>query len=368
MLWGKAAGRCEFWGCNRVLSRSSVTQEQVNVAQKAHIYSISADGPRGNEGIDKAELNSLSNLMLVCHECHQKLDKSKDGGRYTVELLQGWKTAHEARVELVTGVSEDRRSHILLYGTNVGAHSSPLTFSATAPRLFPERYPAEPNAIELGMVNSAWTDCDAEFWTIETGNLVRQFDQKVRDRLADGTITHLSVFGLAPQPLLILLGALLTDIPEADVFQLHREPQGWGWSPVDRDCSYFVREPKAMSSKPALVLSLSARITHDRVQRVLGEDTAIWELSIAEPHNDFLQTRRQLQLFRQAVRPLMDRIKTAHGQTTPIAIFPAMPSAAAIELGRIRMPKADAPWHVYDQVNKKAGFLHALSIPSESED
>ena len=51
LLWGRAAGRCEFAGCNKVLWKSSVTQERVNIAQKAHIYSFSDDGPRGNSGI-----------------------------------------------------------------------------------------------------------------------------------------------------------------------------------------------------------------------------------------------------------------------------------------------------------------------------
>ena len=56
MLWGKAAGRCEFAGCGKPLWRSSVTQEQVNIGQKAHIHSFSSDGPRGNRGISKGEI------------------------------------------------------------------------------------------------------------------------------------------------------------------------------------------------------------------------------------------------------------------------------------------------------------------------
>jgi len=43
-LWGRAAGRCEFAGCNRPLWKSSVTSERVNIAQKAHIYSFSEGG------------------------------------------------------------------------------------------------------------------------------------------------------------------------------------------------------------------------------------------------------------------------------------------------------------------------------------
>ena len=46
-LWARAAGRCQFDGCNRPLFKSPVTQEQVNISEKAHIYSFSENGPRG---------------------------------------------------------------------------------------------------------------------------------------------------------------------------------------------------------------------------------------------------------------------------------------------------------------------------------
>src|ERR1700719_2925733 len=62
MLWGKSAGRCEFAGCNEILWKSQVTQEPVNIAQKAHIYSFSSAGPRGNRGVSTKQLNDLGNL------------------------------------------------------------------------------------------------------------------------------------------------------------------------------------------------------------------------------------------------------------------------------------------------------------------
>lgn len=363
MLWGKAAGRCQFTGCNQPLWKSSVTQEQVNIAQKAHIYSFSGDGPRGNDDITEEALNDLGNLMLVCHECHRKIDQHDDGGRYTVSLLRGWKDAHEARVELVTGIQDSKKSHIVLFGANIGDQGSPLRFQETAHVLFPERYPADDTAIELGMVNSAWKDCDASFWSIEAGNLERQFEQKVRPRLVDGSVPHLSVFALAPQPLLMLLGSLLTDIPYAEVFQLHREPRTWAWTPTGSDLGLIVSPPApGNQSPPALVLSLSGTISHDRVHRAMG-DAATWEVTIPTPHNDFLQTREQLRAFRQAMRQLFDRIKSVHGQQTTLNIFPAMPVSTAVELGRIRMPKADMPWRIFDQNNRSGGFVSALDIP-----
>jgi hypothetical protein len=50
------------------------------------------------------------------------------------------------------------------------------------------------------------------------------------------------------------------------------------------------------------------------------------------------------------------------GQKTILHVFPAASVSSAIELGRVRMPKADMPWLIYDQINARGGFVPALSI------
>ena len=65
-LWARAAGRCQFSGCNRILYKSPVTQDHVNISEKAHIYSFSETGPRGWGPFKKKPkgLNDVSNLIL----------------------------------------------------------------------------------------------------------------------------------------------------------------------------------------------------------------------------------------------------------------------------------------------------------------
>jgi hypothetical protein len=363
MLWGRAAGRCEFDDCNRILFRSSVTQEQVNHAEKAHIYSFSESGSRGHDGVSDDELNAHENLILVCHECHRTIDQQQDGGRYTPELLRGMKDRHERRIEIVTGITPGRRSRVLLYGANVGEHSSPLSFGEAAGAMFPERYPSEPTAIKLGSINSSFHDRDQEFWAVESAHLLKHFEHRVREKVFDREIDHLSVFAIAPQPLLILLGTLLGDIVPADVYQRHREPPTWSWPTTATAQPFEVREPEAKSGPPALVLGLSATVTPDRISAVLGPDASIWYVGVPEPHNELIKSRGQLSRFRSIVRPLLDRIKAAHGQNTLLHIFPAASVSVAVELGRLRMPKADTPWKIYDQSNQLGGFVHALEIP-----
>ena len=94
----------------------------------------------------------------------------------------------------------------------------------------------------------------------------------------------------------------------------------------------------------------------------MGESVSIWELTIERPHNDFLKSKEQLSQFRETVRQLIVDIGEAHGKDTPLAIFPAMPVACAIDLGRVRMPKADGPWIMYDQNNTQKRFIRALEI------
>lgn len=365
VLWGRAAGRCEFQGCNQPLWKSGVTQEPVKIAERAHIYAFGEGGPRSEAEFRKAGLNSLDNLLLVCRNCHRTIDQHKDGGRYTADVLQAMKSAHEIRVELVTGIVPSIRSHAMLYSTNVGEHQLLPNFHDTLAAMFPERLPASDQPIELGLQGSATRDRDAEFWTLESTQLTSHFERRIRDRAkaSSDRITHLSVFAIAPQPLLVLLGTLLGDIIPSRVHQLRREPSTWSWGSDGTSLEIQVEEPAATTGVPALVLGLSATVTDDRINQVLGDNVSIWLVTVAEPHNDLMQTESQLSEWRAVLRKLFNRIKAVHGQTTTLHIFPAVPVSAAVEVGRVRMSKADMPWQIYDQINHLGGFVPAISIP-----
>ena len=364
MLWGNAAGRCEFDGCNRELWKSPVTQERVNLAEKAHIYSFSTDGPRGNRGVDARRLNALENLILVCGLCHKTIDKNWASGRYTVAQLQQWKAAHEARVCRVAGIGPEKSSHILLFGSNIGDHHGPLHYRHVVDAIFPHRYPAEDHAIELGVRNSVLSEVKkAVFWDSARANVEADYAQ-VRRRIKSGEIKHLSVFALAAQPLLIEFGALLGDIVRADVYQLHREPApSWKWPPQAPAAPEIeVRRPSSTNGPPALVLAFSAPVTADRITAVLGPDAAIWTLTVPSPNKELVKSPAQLSEARGLFSRVFDEIKVVHGQDTLLHVFPVMPVSLAVELGRARSPKAEMPWRVYDQVGALGGFVPALEI------
>lgn len=360
MLWGRAAGRCQL--CNQPVSWNPQTKEDVNVAEAAHIIGFSAEGPRGEDDLSAELAEDLNNLMLMCRVCHKTIDANQD--QYSVERLRRMKCVHEERVERVTAIGQERGSHILLYGANVGNHNPQVSYQMTSPALIPDnRYPASRTPIALSMVNSSFRDRTDMFWSIESQQLHTMVEQQVKPRLRPDDIGHLSIFAVAPQPLLVLLGYLLCDINyAARIYQLHREPPGWAWQDHPEGFTYNIDRPKGKTGQPVLVLALSAPINAERVTAKIGKDAAIWQVTIPQPNNDYLKSAQQLQQFRELIRPLLDEIKDRYAPGTLLNVFPAAPVAICVDLGRAIQPKAHMPMRLWDQNNDLGGFIHAFDI------
>ncbi len=366
MLWGKAAGRCEYEGCNKLLWLDSLTKAEFNTAYIAHIIADQPNGPRGNVELSEKLQRDISNLMLMCDEHHRLIDREDVEG-HPVEWLREMKRKHENRIEMLTSIDEDKQSHILLYGANVGRQNAPLNYEKASIAIFPERYPAETHAIELSLKNSLYQDHEGKYWEIEREHLKRQYESNIAPRLASGSVWHFSIFAIAPQPLLMEFGRLLSDIPAADVYQLHREPADWKWQAHPDGFNYRVVEPDTFDGAPALNLSLSATINNSRISQVLSEPHSIWTMTIECPNNDFLKSRLQLQMFRTAFRKLLDQIKAKYGETTVIHLFPAVPVSVAVETGRVWMPKADLSIKVYEQNRSIGGFVPVLDLENRNK-
>jgi hypothetical protein len=360
-LWGKAGGRCEYDGCNEPLWVDTLTQGEFNTAYIAHIVADKAGGERGDSLLSDQLKSELSNLMLLCDQHHRLIDIGDVAG-HPVERLRWMKELHERRIEMLTALGPEKRSLILLYGANIGDNNAQLFMTTAADAMLPERYPAESRPIALGMTNSALKDTNPSFWLVEAAQMRARFEQQVRPRLTEGGAHHLSIFAIAPQPLLMLLGHMLCDIPATEVYQLHREPPDWRWQPDPDGFEYQIAEPNNANAPPALVFSLSATINDERVHAVVP-GASVWKVSIQAPNNDFLKGRGQLRLFREKVRLLLDRIKAAHGEQAMLHVFPAMPVALAFDFGRIVMPKADLKMQIYDQNQTLGGFVRALDLP-----
>ena len=361
-LWAKAAGRCEFPGCNKILYRDELTNNEYNTSYIAHIIADSANGPRGDDKLSPKLSQDINNLMLLCDEHHRLIDGDhKD--KYTVENLIEYKKKHEERIERLTGITEETKTHIVLYGANVGKQSSPLTMNKAEIAVSANGYyPASKEAIEFSLKNSIFTDNLEEYWLIEKKNLEDLYHDKLKFKIKDGNSSHLSIFAFAPQPLLIYLGHLLSDIPTAELYQLHRSPPDWIWKDEPADEEYTLIKSEKTGFDIALAVSISQNIEPDKIREILGKEISIWVITINEPNSEFLKTKKQLDNFRIIYKKALNEIKLQNGSDTLIHLFPAAPIPIAIEMGRARFQKVDLPMTIYDYNKDRGGFIKALDI------
>ncbi|OJJ21184.1 hypothetical protein BKI52_11495 [marine bacterium AO1-C] len=361
ILWGKAAGRCEYRGCQEVLYRDDTTKVEFNKAYIAHIVADKSTGPRGDKIRSNLLKDKLCNLMLLCDKHHRLIDIVDING-HPEELLLEMKEEHERRMMLITGIKEEMKSHIIIYKANIGKNYPNLTFQYLSKYLLPKHYPANDYALDLSLINSVQRDQKDSYWLNQEENLQEQFDEQIKPLLKKNRINHLSIFAFAPMPLLIKLGVLFNDIVEAEIYQPRRNPKTWRLSESGQSVNYLIQYPSQINNKVALNISLSATINNERIIKVLGSDCSIYTITIEKPFNDFLQNKNSLKEFSERIRLLLDNIKEQYDSETLLNVFPAMPIATAIEFGRVWMPKADMPLVIYEENRNRMGFFKTIKI------
>lgn len=357
LLWGRAAGRCEFEGCNCKLTCDELTQDTENEAQIAHIVAASPNGPRSNK--DSINLqDKIDNLMLLC-PIHHKLIDGDNRTKYTVECLKEMKRKHENRIELASGLTPDKKSLVVIYCARIGKQMPSILPSQAIEAMFPTFYPLENEPIDLSLKHP-FKDSEDNYWDIESQSLKMNFEEKLKSKLEKG-IANVSLFAIAPQPILVYLGTLLGDIQKVTIYQKHREPDSWRWFDMETDNPFTIKWPQNKTGEPVLVFALSANNIETRINKMYQNGESIWVISCDKPHNDIIKSPQQLSEFRTCVRKVLDEINTISAQGA-LKVHMAMPISCAIEFGRVRMPKADRPWILYDYHRETETELQTLTI------
>ena len=360
MLAVAAGGRCEFAGCNDYLFEHPLTLRSRVFGQNAHIIAYSANGPRAGVESAKEEIHDFSNLLLLCPKCHKQIDDEPE--RFPVEVLRQYKRAHETRIRLVTGLGPDMRTEVIQLKANIGGQPvgipAPHIYEAVAPR-----YPADAQGVVI----------DLTTLQTEESTFYASADKVIRVRVehlfAPGVEVkgsrHLSVFALAPIPVLVQFGAVLGNKVAADVYQRHRDTEAWCWKSDGEPVEYDFRELQRGSSTGAvgLVLSLSGKIRLDQVPDRVRASATLYELTLKgqEPRPTYLRLRDDLARFATAYREALAIIRAAHSGLAQLYVFPAVPAPVAVVMGRELLPKVDPVLlvHDFDKVN---GFQPRVKV------
>jgi 5-methylcytosine-specific restriction endonuclease McrA len=360
-LWVKSGGRCQYVSCNKPLWKDSLTIRKMNKGYISHIVAASDGGPRGEKGeSEKLELE-FNNLMLLCDECHNRIDKAQVD-EHPKEMLIEMKQNHEERIERVTSIKEDKKSHIITYTANIGKFEPKISFMDGAMAMSAFNFPTRDIPYKLGLDRGVFEDDEELFWTLQERQLNTDFQKRV-EPLLEQEGAHFSIFGLAPQPLLIKLGVKFSEIANSEVYQFHREPkQTWEWPKQQSIDQVELIEPKDKNKTAVLIISMSDVVNIDRIYAVLGQDISVWKITVSNPNRNIIKSKETLVNFKNKVRDAYSKIRTVQGGKAEIHLFPVMPNSCAIETGKVWMPKVDLPLVIYDQNKNRDGFYKTITI------
>lgn len=119
IVWGRAAGRCQYAGCNALLVGDEISgAANANKAYIGHIVADSPEGPRGHPVRSFQLAHDPDNLMLVCDVHHRVFDREMVD-EHPEHVLVAMKRGHEARIRTVTGIDENLGSHVIRYAAKI---------------------------------------------------------------------------------------------------------------------------------------------------------------------------------------------------------------------------------------------------------
>lgn len=364
LVWGRAAGRCQYRGCGKRLDGDLVTGDLLkNNAYLAHIVAADPGGVRGHSVLSHQLSKDPENLMLMCDSCHREIDDPAKIARYTVDVLHQMKREHEERIERFLANPNAIPAHVLRIAASIGDNETAVPLRDCIEAMTPDFFLADRRPIDIKVRDISQKDSDPGYYPIVIDALRAKFQREIMGRFADGELEHLAVFGFAPIPVLMELGVLLSDLSAVSIYGRHREPKpGWAW-PDDREPLEFTCVPGARGPKKvALKLSVTAGITDDRIAHALpDEPVSIWEIRSSRLGASELRNQDDLSQFRELVGKTFDAIKYQHGMDVELSVFPAVPVPCAVEFGRTWQPKAHPPFLIYDQVPDR-GFVLCHSV------
>ena len=370
-LWVRAGGRCQL--CNEYLLEDDLTRVPKLLGEMAHNVGRkqSPRSPRGTSDLPIDQRNLADNLLLLCAQHHAVIDSKIAQGEFTIEELHRIKAEHEERIHYLTGLGADAETVVLrMYGDIRGtAVEIPDDDVRAAVRAHARRFPRSPlsyqgEGIDIDLRDLTATEGTAAYWQEAGGRIERVVGGRLRDGIERGEVRHLSVFGLARIPALVLLGHALDDKLAIDIYQRHRSGETWSWDPdaAPVDFEHHTVVNGADPDNVALLLSLSGSIAVGELPPSVTAGTTIYEIRPigVTPHRDLLRSCESLQAFEHCYHAFLSRLEQERPNARAIDVFPAIPVSAAIAVGRGLMRDVHPSLRIYDR--EAASYTLAVEI------
>jgi hypothetical protein len=373
-VWVKAAGRCVLCA-TYLLDERTWHFHTTKVGEVAHIVGASSGSksPRGSSPLDEKARAAEPNLMLLCHACHRMVDDLQNVEIWTEGVLSQRKEEHEARVRRVTDFSTLQRTLVVTTESTVRSERVTVGSRQITQALVEEGLTAH---MDGGLRSDICVKLpealdDPSDWAYAVKTIEAQV-RRIRKSIELGADADLSVFALAPIPLLVHLGSLLDDTTTVRVFDRHRddhEARAWMWRtrregpPVKFDLD-VPREASATELVIEVAVSGTARVGR------LAEDVeplprARMAVSGQDARAGVLATRADLDAASAAWTRSLALVEERCPNVQTLHVVASVPASLAVSMGRARMRGAHPAFVVYQLANGTYMPTTMITDPAE---
>lgn len=356
-LWARTAGRCTI--CNRRLLGDSRTYlHSVLLAELAHnVGATDSDGsPRGTAEEDVEDTEAEENLLLLCHDCHRIIDNPDHIDFFPPEKLREIKESFERRIETITADGGLKRTAALRVGSTIRTAFTIASRREVAETLLAVNY--------LGLVETQRSGdftCRINgsvggrgFWDAAQQSIEDAMIQ-VRQAVESGDVEHISVFAIAPVPLLAYLGWHLGDKTPARLFQKHRDQFiGWSWADQGEavDFEVVTGEPDPSAADVVLAAALTTEVNKDALPEALLQAPVIEVRPVDQAPKPTLVSHEQTLLnFGAQWRSALAAAESLHPGAKRWHLVASSPVTASVEMGRALVRGIHPPVTAYERTS-----------------
>jgi hypothetical protein len=339
VLWGRAAGRCALPNCRmEVFVEATEHDPMVIIGEIAHIEASSNSGPRANANKSKKDRDDYENLILLCSNCHLRLDGQKNSN--SVESIKKLKQDHEEWVRLSLperGQSTTGWQAICIQGVHT------VDFQTIDAALAPD-FAAARMLLVTNPTQQSWDEIEAYLRDAVRGLFGQErdtFDQRF------------AVFPLGPVSSCIALGYLISSRPHTSLFQFHRDDNTWQWNPAasPADDISVVGIPDTVCEEYgdiAFRFRLSADVTDGQLKALKVPFIGCIDITVSSPSTGWLQHPQQLKYLARHTRISMEKCRQAFPNAKCWHLFYAGPAPGGVCIGRQANPTMSPPLQLYE--------------------
>ena len=369
-LWATSAARCSL--CSTYLLDEQSFYRTVKTGQIAHIVGATSGprSPRGVSDLTGLERADASNLLLLCGSCHLRMDDVVLRELYTVEFLTSRKIEHERRVREVTAFATLRPTIVLRMSADVRGAPSLPTARQIGEALLSESLTGFGADTRTGNIEIDLPDRQENRWAWDVGiGRIDQAIQKLSSAVAAGDSDVVSVFALAPIPLLAYLGSQLDDKYEVRLFPRQRRDDvlAWTWPIAPTETPRFTTILEGGDGEASdvvdvvVTISVSAPVKEiNKPAALIGLPTLTIDLDGIQMGVGAIDSKQALSSFDATWRAALTRVEESWPRCARIHILAAIPATAAVQLGRSRMRTAQPELMIYQLT--EYGYEKAVTI------